>query len=97
MDKVTDYKEAAQSFFDQSFVSEVMNKYYGKKKNDAYLSIEMPTINPSKFLVKCMVLSAYVEVHLTKKGHDGMVGINMLEKNPNAYFAIFVWCCFSIS
>lgn len=80
MDKVTHYKEAAQSFFDQSFVSEVMTKYYGKKKNNAYLSIEMPTINPSRFLLKTLVLSAYVEVHLAKKGHDGLVGINMLEK-----------------
>lgn len=80
MDKEEDYLNACEGFIDPEFVKEVTFKYYGKKNNEAYQMIEMPSLNPSTFFLKAMVLSSYVEVSLAKKGHNGVIGINMLEK-----------------
>ncbi|MFA7376778.1 MAG: nitronate monooxygenase [Acholeplasmataceae bacterium] len=80
MDKEEDYLNACEGFIDPEFVKEVTLKYYGKKNNEAYQMIEMPSLNPSAFFLKAMVLSSYVEVSLAKKGHHGVIGINMLEK-----------------
>lgn len=80
MDKDETYVQASKAFIDQDLVREVLDKYYGKKNNESYQMIEMPTVEPSEFFTKVMVLSSFVEVSLAKKGHDGLIGVNMLEK-----------------
>jgi NAD(P)H-dependent flavin oxidoreductase YrpB (nitropropane dioxygenase family) len=40
----------------------------------------MPTLRPRPALVELTVLANFVEVFLAKEGHDGLVGINYLEK-----------------
>ncbi|MCC6695893.1 MAG: nitronate monooxygenase [Candidatus Hydrogenedentes bacterium] len=50
----------------------------------------MYTLNPSQDLLELTVTSSYSEVYLAKEGHDGVVGINLLEKirlpNPSTLF-----------
>jgi NAD(P)H-dependent flavin oxidoreductase YrpB (nitropropane dioxygenase family) len=40
----------------------------------------MPTLQPSRALVELTVAANFVEVFLAKEGHDGLIGINFLEK-----------------
>ena len=40
----------------------------------------MPALNQPEELTELMVIANFVEVYLAKKGHDGLIGINLLEK-----------------
>jgi len=55
----------------QSHITKIKNKFIG---------LEMPTLNQSDDLTELIVLANFVEVYLAKKGHDGLIGINLLEK-----------------
>ena len=52
----------------------------GKADNVPFKSVTMPTINPGPDFVALTVLANFVEVFLAKEGHNGVVGINFLEK-----------------
>ncbi|WP_273266388.1 nitronate monooxygenase, partial [Flexistipes sinusarabici] len=56
-------------------------------KDSRYKYIPMYTIDASWELKAMSMLSSFVEVYLAKEGHDGIVGINVLEKirMPNLY------------
>lgn len=61
----------------------VLNEYYipgGKAVSQPFKTIPMPTLQPRPALVELTVLGNYVEVFLAKEGHEGLVGINFLEK-----------------
>lgn len=45
-----------------------------------YQGVSMPTITPSKELSELMVVATYAEIKLAKEGHDGIIGVNFLEK-----------------
>lgn len=49
----------------------------GRKR---FSSIPMYTLAPPPHLTELTVLASFVEVALAKRGHDGLVGINLLEK-----------------
>ena len=52
----------------------------GKAADVSFKGPAMPTINPAPELVELTVVANFVEVFLAKEGHDGLVGINYLEK-----------------
>ncbi|MBE0701259.1 MAG: nitronate monooxygenase [Acholeplasmataceae bacterium] len=47
---------------------------------DKYKAVPMPTIDLGRDLMDLMVVANFVEVYLAKSGHQGVVGINLLEK-----------------
>jgi nitronate monooxygenase len=52
----------------------------GKPAGAPFKSIPMPTLRPGETFLDLAVLSAFAEVSLAKEGHDGRIGINLLEK-----------------
>ncbi len=61
----------------------ILEKYYipgGKAPDARYKSKPMPIINMKGMALDLMVVGNFVEVWLAKEGHDGVVGINYLEK-----------------
>ncbi len=52
----------------------------GKDASAPFHAMPMPMLAPPRILVDCMVAGAFVEVFLAKEGHNGLVGINLLEK-----------------
>src|SRR6185312_4040607 len=51
-----------------------------KAANAPFRALPLPTIHPGPPLVELTVAANFVEVFLAKEGHDGLVGINFLEK-----------------
>lgn len=61
----------------------VLERYYvpeGARAGRAYRAKPVHTIAPRKPLLELTVVANFVEVFLAKEGHDGPVGINLLEK-----------------
>lgn len=70
------------AFPDQAVVERVCARYaVTLRKSDApYRGAPMPTHRMSVMSTDLMVLGSFVEVALAKKGHSGLVGINLLTK-----------------
>lgn len=68
------FPDAAQRVLEQYFVPG------GKSPSAPFKLTPMPTINPSRAMVDLTVVANFVEVFLAKEGHNGLVGINLLEK-----------------
>jgi NAD(P)H-dependent flavin oxidoreductase YrpB (nitropropane dioxygenase family) len=76
-------KRAAEKFPFPDVVERVFNSYYifgGKASGQPFRLTAMPTQHPSDALNELTVLGNFLEVTLAKEGHDGVVGINYLEK-----------------
>ena len=76
-------RRALQRFPDQDFATELLDRYFiesGKKLDTPYLLVTKLTLHPSEFASKFLVASNFIEVWLAKEGHDGLIGINYLEK-----------------
>lgn len=61
----------------------VLDRYYidgGKPAGRPFAPVPMPSLEPSRALTELTVLANFAEVFLAKEGHDGSVGINLLEK-----------------
>lgn len=52
----------------------------GKPATQRYALAPMFTLAPSEELVDLTIVANFVEVALAKEGHDGLVGLNLLEK-----------------
>src|SRR5204863_1660207 len=52
----------------------------GKHPDAPFKLTPMPTVQIGPELIELTVLANFVEVFLAKEGHDGLVGINYLEK-----------------
>ncbi len=64
-------------------VQGILNRFYipgGKAENEPYRPHPIYTINPPRFIDESAVIANFVEVFLAKENHDGVVGINLLEK-----------------
>lgn len=66
--------DVAQRIIDRYFVEG------GKAKDKAFKAKPVPSERPSRDLEGLLVASNFVEVFLAKEGHDGLVGVNFLEK-----------------
>jgi len=52
----------------------------GGRNGERYRAVPRPTVDPGASLIELTVVAAFVQVWLAKEGHDGAVGINLLEK-----------------
>lgn len=77
------YRRALQTFPDAEVAERVLSSWYkagGRGSDTPYKSHSMYTIVPSQELLELTVATSYAEVFLAKEGHDGIVGMNLLEK-----------------
>ena len=61
----------------------VLRRYFrsgGRQPGERYLTVPTHRLDPPSLLVDLTVLANFAEVSLAKEGHDGLVGINYLEK-----------------
>jgi nitronate monooxygenase len=61
----------------------ILDRYFvagGKSQDDPFRSKPVPAAKPSRHLTELLVAGNFVEVFLAKEGHDGLIGINYLEK-----------------
>ena len=76
-------RRALESFPLPEVVRNIIERYYtpgGKATAAPYKTPPAYTINPPIFLDQLTAIANYVEVFLAKENHDGLVGINLLEK-----------------
>ncbi len=76
-------RRAMNNFPDQIYTAEVLKRYFsptGRKLNESYKLSSLPSCSPSISFLKLTVLASFVEVFLAKENHQGLVGINFLEK-----------------
>jgi nitronate monooxygenase len=74
---------AAARFPLPSVVQRVFDCYFipgGKAEHQSFKPVPLPTQVPGPLLTELTVLANFVEVALAKENHDGLVGINYLEK-----------------
>jgi len=78
-----DLARAAVRFPRADVVERVWTTYFvpgGKPAEAPFKAVPMPALHPSQAFLDLAVLAAFIEVALAKEGHDGPVGINLLEK-----------------
>ncbi|HMS55503.1 MAG TPA: nitronate monooxygenase [Fimbriimonadaceae bacterium] len=76
-------RRALATFPDKGLADAVLDRYFvegGIDHSQAYKSKPVPTLPVSQKFLDLVVLANYVEVWLAKEGHDGLIGINLLEK-----------------
>lgn len=74
---------ALAAFPDSEVAARVLGRYYvpgGKAPAEPFASVPMPSLRPSAAWVELAIVANFAEVWLAKHGHDGQVGINLLEK-----------------
>lgn len=82
-DKDESMRQALSYFPDQKIAKTILDQYFipgGKSPNVAYKRAPMFNLKGPLPLWQLTVAASFVEVWLAKKGHDGIVGINLLEK-----------------
>jgi nitronate monooxygenase len=76
-------RRAMAHFPNPEIVNRVTDKYFipnGKKTTDPFKPVPLFNQHPNPALLELTVLANFVEVFLAKENHDGLVGINYLEK-----------------
>lgn len=78
-----DVRRALRAFPCPSVAERVLESHFvpgGKNPAAPYRAVAMPSLHPSPALTELIVAANFVEVFLAKEGHDGRIGINLLEK-----------------
>ncbi len=78
-----DLQRALRQFPIPSITEKILSDFFipgGKAVDAPFKMTPMPTLSPRQSLVDLTVAANFVEVFLAKEGHDGVVGINYLEK-----------------
>ena len=79
-----DVNRALDAFPFKKMVERIRAKYAPSDdeqfNKDRFKAVPMPTIEYSKDLLELTVVACFVEVYMAKQGHDGLVGMNLLEK-----------------
>lgn len=76
-------REALEHFPIKDIAARIYERYFvqgGKDPDKPFKSKPVPALVPPKALVELLVVANFVEVFLAKRGHHGLVGINLLEK-----------------
>jgi nitronate monooxygenase len=66
-----------------AMVERVLADYFvegGKPESSPFRLVPLASVKPGPHFVEPVVLGSFVEVFLAKEGHEGLVGINLLEK-----------------
>lgn len=84
-------RRALAHFPSQTIARRILATYFlegGRPKGRPYRPHPTLTIHPSRAAIELSLVAGFAEVWLAKEGHDGLVGVNMLEKvqaaNPSA-------------
>lgn len=67
----------------RALADDIYERYFipdGKPRHQAYAEVPQRTLEPSSQMDALCVVANFVEVFLAREGHDGLVGINYLEK-----------------
>lgn len=78
-----DLRRALAAFPDQDMAGRALSRYFidgGREPDAPYRPNPTVTLAASKGAVELAVLGNFVHVWLAKEGHDGLIGINFLEK-----------------
>lgn len=78
-----DMRRALDHFPIPAVAERVRSKYYiagGKSADKPFKLTTMPTFNASSDFNDLTVVANFAEVYLAKEGHQGLVGVNFLEK-----------------
>ena len=76
-------RRAMAHFPNQEIVTRITDKYFipnGKKSTDPFKPVPLYSKSPNPELIELTVLANFIEVFLAKENHNGVVGINYLEK-----------------
>jgi NAD(P)H-dependent flavin oxidoreductase YrpB (nitropropane dioxygenase family) len=76
-------RKAFDAFPVRAAAQRVWNRYFiegGKRRTTPFRSRPLPTLRMPAELLDLLVVANFAEVHLARAGHDGLVGINLLEK-----------------
>ena len=76
-------RRAYERFVRPDVVERVLRRYYrakGRATGTPYLTVPTHRLDPPGLLIDLTVLANFAEVSLAKEGHDGLVGVNYLEK-----------------
>ena len=76
-------RRALSMFPFEEMADRVLEKYFvegGKSPEAPFKTISMFGMNPKQEQLELLVVANFVEVYLAKEGHDGLVGVNRLEK-----------------
>lgn len=76
-------RRALAAFPDPSMVEPILQKWFvpgGKPKNQPYKLKSLPSVKMTREDEILLIVGNFMEVFLAKEGHDGVVGINLLEK-----------------
>ena len=81
-DRDGDVRRALDHFPLPGIAERIRNKYFRPNgtHNEPYIPVPKLSLKPSADALELWVVSNFVEVWLAKEGHDGIVGINFLEK-----------------
>lgn len=82
-DPAGELRHALAQFPFRPMVDRILAEYFipgGKSSRAPFKLTPMPTLRPRRELVELTVAANFVEVFLAKEGHQGLVGINYLEK-----------------
>ncbi len=78
------YEDALRAFPFPEIANKILETYQPEttltRIKNRFKVTELPSLNPSIELTHLIVAATFVEVYLAKKGHDGLIGINLLEK-----------------
>ena len=76
-------RQAMSHFPNQDVIKGVMDRYFiegGRDQSKPYIDVPKLTLKPVQHAVDILVVASFVEVWLAKEGHDGLIGMNLLEK-----------------
>lgn len=85
-----DMRRALEAFPVSAVARRVLDKYFvpgGKDPNKRFKPVPMYTPKPLANLTELIVVGNFVEVWLAKEGHNGLVGVNFLEKIQRPHLA----------
>ncbi|WP_420176280.1 nitronate monooxygenase [Luteococcus sp. OSA5] len=76
------YRRALEHFPNQEVAQRIIDKFYlpQGRQGAPYRPHDTITINPKQAISELCVAANFAETWLAKEGHDGIVGINFLEK-----------------
>ena len=78
-----DIRRAMSHFPNQKTIAEIMDRFFvegGRPADKPYLDVPKLSIKGNMFSNNLLAVASFVEVWLAKEGHNGLIGMNILEK-----------------
>jgi NAD(P)H-dependent flavin oxidoreductase YrpB (nitropropane dioxygenase family) len=76
-------RRALRRFPNRAVAERILERYFRgepRRPGTPYRAVPVPRWRPNRLFTELTVAASFVEVLLAKEGHDGSVGINLLEK-----------------